>query len=256
MSRAKAMISHHPSPQIPRDEEPCSSYPLCLPYWHPVPHRHRMRWKQCSRFPLRREKPRGRWARWRLVCCLWLDLIREGLPVSSVFLCLSELGVWQLYYIQCIHVYDTDSMHFISCTVDETIIDDGTNGIWTFDQLQGVVNVNVPVRMTVVKVSTNNHVSTLNNIYDLYFMPSHLIQFTAFTSRRRRALDPQSPSTHTPTNPTNTHPRTNTRPRPTHSLGNRRPRTQGDTRSICSILSPCHNLDSAGSMVLPCTITH
>ena len=35
----------------------------------------------------------------------------------------------------------------------ETIIDDGINGIWTFDQIQGVVNVNVPVRMTVIKVS-------------------------------------------------------------------------------------------------------
>lgn len=38
-------------------------------------------------------------------------------------------------------------------TVKETIIDDGNSGIWTFDQLQGVVNVNVPVRMTVVKVN-------------------------------------------------------------------------------------------------------
>jgi hypothetical protein len=36
--------------------------------------------------------------------------------------------------------------------VKETIVDDGVNGMWTFDQLQGVVNVNVPVRMTVVKV--------------------------------------------------------------------------------------------------------
>ncbi|KAL9178424.1 hypothetical protein ACHAXT_003754 [Thalassiosira profunda] len=38
-------------------------------------------------------------------------------------------------------------------TVMETLVDDGTNGIWTFDQIQGVVNVNVPVRMVVVKLS-------------------------------------------------------------------------------------------------------
>jgi len=38
-------------------------------------------------------------------------------------------------------------------TVQETLVDDGKNGIWTFDQIQGVVNVNVPVRMTVIKLS-------------------------------------------------------------------------------------------------------
>lgn len=32
-------------------------------------------------------------------------------------------------------------------------MDDGKNGIWTFDQVQGVVNVNVPVRMVVIKLS-------------------------------------------------------------------------------------------------------
>ena len=37
-------------------------------------------------------------------------------------------------------------------TTKETLVDDGKNGIWTFDQVQGVVNVNVPVRMTVIKV--------------------------------------------------------------------------------------------------------
>eukprot|EP00804_Cyclotella_cryptica_P019775 CCRYP_009671-RA/>CCRYP_009671-RA protein AED:0.11 eAED:0.11 QI:107/1/1/1/1/1/5/328/561 len=41
-------------------------------------------------------------------------------------------------------------------TVKETIIDDGINGIWTFDQIQGVVNVNVPVRMTVIKLSSSS----------------------------------------------------------------------------------------------------
>ncbi|KAL3793873.1 hypothetical protein HJC23_002120 [Cyclotella cryptica] len=40
--------------------------------------------------------------------------------------------------------------------VKETIIDDGINGIWTFDQIQGVVNVNVPVRMTVIKLSSSS----------------------------------------------------------------------------------------------------
>lgn len=38
-------------------------------------------------------------------------------------------------------------------TVMETLVEDGKRGnIWTFDQVQGVVNVNVPVRMTVIKV--------------------------------------------------------------------------------------------------------
>ena len=32
----------------------------------------------------------------------------------------------------------------------ETLVE---GSIWTFDQIQGVVNVNVPVRMVVVKVS-------------------------------------------------------------------------------------------------------
>ncbi|KAL7482245.1 hypothetical protein ACHAW6_007929 [Cyclotella cf. meneghiniana] len=41
-------------------------------------------------------------------------------------------------------------------TVKEIIIDDGINGIWTFDQIQGVVNVNVPVRMTVIKLSSSS----------------------------------------------------------------------------------------------------
>ena len=38
----------------------------------------------------------------------------------------------------------------------ETIVDNGVDGIWTFDQLQGVVDVNVPIRMTVVKVCERN----------------------------------------------------------------------------------------------------
>ena len=37
-------------------------------------------------------------------------------------------------------------------TIMEELVNDGSNGIWTFDQIQGVVNVNVPVRMVVVKV--------------------------------------------------------------------------------------------------------
>lgn len=38
-------------------------------------------------------------------------------------------------------------------TVMETLVEDEKgNGIWTFDQVQGVVNVNVPVRMVVIKV--------------------------------------------------------------------------------------------------------
>ena len=49
----------------------------------------------------------------------------------------------------------------------ETIIDDGVNGIWTFDQLQGVVNVNVPVRMTVVKVIVGVRVFVVES-FDLH----------------------------------------------------------------------------------------
>lgn len=46
--------------------------------------------------------------------------------------------------------------------VDTTTIYGMTNGrVWTLDQIQGVVNVNVPVRMVVIKVSAsilqNNH---------------------------------------------------------------------------------------------------
>jgi hypothetical protein len=32
--------------------------------------------------------------------------------------------------------------------------------VWTLDQIQGVVNVNVPVRMVVIKVSVNIYVTT------------------------------------------------------------------------------------------------
>ena len=38
-------------------------------------------------------------------------------------------------------------------TVIEELVNDRTNGIWTLDQIQGVVNVNVPVRMVVIKLS-------------------------------------------------------------------------------------------------------
>ena len=58
------------------------------------------------------------------------------------------------------------------CAVDETIIDDGTNGIWTFDQLQGVVNVNVPVRMTVVKV---RNLYMVTSYEQLFWQQEHLI---------------------------------------------------------------------------------
>lgn len=52
----------------------------------------------------------------------------------------------------------------------ETIIDDGVNGIWTFDQLQGVVNVNVPVRMTVVKVIVGFQVFLVESYYFIYIL--------------------------------------------------------------------------------------
>jgi hypothetical protein len=63
------------------------------------------------------------------------------IPMSNSYICLSHICIQkQLNNF----LYDN--------TVKETIVDDGVNGMWTFDQLQGVVNVNVPVRMTVVKV--------------------------------------------------------------------------------------------------------
>ena len=61
-------------------------------------------------------------------------------------------------------------------TVEECII---PNTIWTHDQIQGVVNVNVPVRQTVIKVNNSNnnyHLYTIQlHIYIYFLVYSHLL---------------------------------------------------------------------------------
>ena len=113
---------------------------------------------QCCPSHHRPNRRRGHWGKWHLVYYHLLARIRGELRVRY-FILSSNIHTR-------IHRFNVQCFHFLS-TVKETIIDDGVNGIWTFDQLQGVVNVNVPVRMTVVKVIVGVRVFVVES-FDLH----------------------------------------------------------------------------------------